>query len=194
MPVAGGATPPQTPAQPAAPTSGGTGTPATGDPDGLGDAGKQALKAEREARATAERDRNEFKRQLEELQNASKSDQEKAIIAARKEGAAEVLGKYEAAVRRSEVRAALSGAGISTSLLDLAVNAAEFSSLKVTDGGDVEGLAEAVAAFKKAKPDLFAKATAGNGAAPDFGGGPRGTAAGGGSDVNSLIRRAAGRA
>lgn len=191
-PVAGGATPPQTPATPAAPASGGTAAPATGDPDGLGDAGKRAIQKERDDAAAAKRERDDYKRQLEDLQNASKTDQEKALIAAKNEGKAEVLGKYQAAVRRSEVRAALSAAGISTSVLDLAVRADEFSSLKVTDDGDVDGLQGAVDAFKKAKPDLFGKA-AGNGAAPDFGGGPRGTAAGGGADVNSLIRRAAGR-
>lgn len=193
MPVVGGATPPQTPASPAAPASGGSPAPATGDPDGLGDAGKRAIQKERDDAAAAKRERDEFKRQLEELQNASKTDQEKAVIAARNEGKAEVLGKYQAAVRRSEVRAALSAAGISSSVLDLAVRADEFASLKVTDDGDVDGLQGAVDAFKKAKPDLFGKAAAGNGAAPDFGGGPRGTAAGGGADVNSLIRRAAGR-
>jgi len=193
-PVAGGATPPQTPATPAAPASGGTTTPATGDPDGLGDAGKRAIQQERDAAAAAKRERDEFKRQLEELQNASKTDQEKALVAAKNEGKAEVLGKYEAAVRRSEVRAALSAAGIASSVLDLAVRADEFAGLKVTDDGDVDGLQAAVDAFKKAKPDLFGKAGAGNGAAPDFGGGPRGTAAGAGTDVNSLIRRAAGRA
>jgi hypothetical protein len=190
-PVAGGATLPQTPALPAAPASGGTSTPATGDPDGLGDAGKRAIQQERDARSAATRERDEFKRQLEELQNASKTDHEKAIAQARKEGAAEVLGKYQVAVRRSEVRAALSAAGISTSLLDLAVKADEFSALKVTDDGDVEGLSGAVDAFKKARPDLF-KAPSGGGA-PDFGGGPRGTPAGAGQDMNALIRRAAGR-
>src|ERR1041385_2287487 len=89
-PVAGGATPSQTPANPAAPVSGGTTAPATGDPDGLGDAGKRAIQAEREAKAAAIRERDELKARLDELENASKSDHDKAIAAARNEGKAEV--------------------------------------------------------------------------------------------------------
>ena len=193
-PVAGGATPSQTPASPAAPASGGTTAPATGDPDGLGDAGKRAIQAEREAKAAAIRERDELKARLDELENASKSDHEKAIAAAKNEGKAEVLGKYQGAVRRSEVRAALSAAGISSTVLDLAAKADEFESLKVTDDGDVEGLDAAVEAFKKARPDLFKPASGGNGRAADFGGGPRGTPAAGGGDLNTFIRRAAGRA
>lgn len=191
-PVAAGATPAQTPAQPAAPASGGSTAPATGDPDGLGDAGKAAIQREREARAAATRERDDFKRQLEELQNANRSDHEKAVAAAKKEGSAEAVAKLHPAIRRSAVRAALSAAGVTSAMLDLAVRADQFAGLKVTDDGDIEGLDAAVADFKKAMPDLFKAAPAANGA-PDFGGGPRGTPAGAGTDMNRLIRLAAGR-
>ena len=193
-PVAGGATPSQTPAQPAATTApAASAAPATGDVDDLGEGGKRAIRAERERAAAAERERDEFRRQLEELQNSTRTEAEKAIAQAKKDGAAEVLTKVHAQVRRSEVRAALSAAGLSSSMLDLAAKADEFANLKVTDEGDVQGLDQAIADFKKAMPDLFkAQPTAPK--APDLGGGPRGTPAGSGNDLNAYIRRAAGRA
>ena len=194
-PVAGGATPAQTPAQPAAPTSGGTTAPATGDPDGLGDAGKRALDAERKRAETAEKAAKDAQARIEELESATKTDQEKAVAQAKKDGATEVLAKAQAQVRRSEVRAALISAGVSSAVLDLAARADEFASLKVTDEGDVEGLDAAIDAFKKKVPDLFKPTGPVNGGRPaDFGGGPRGTPATAGQDMNTLIRRAAGRA
>jgi len=191
-PAVPGATPGQTPAQPAPATPAVPAAPATGDEDGLGDAGKRALRSERELRAAAERERDDFRKRLEELENASKSDHEKALAQAKRDGAAEVADRYQAAIRRSEVRAALVAAGAPASVVDLAARADQFSSLKVTDDGEVTGLAEAVEAFRKAMPDLFAKPAAPRGA--DFGGGPRGAPIGGGTDMNTLIRRAAGRA
>lgn len=191
-PAVAGATPAQTPASPAPAAPAAPTTPATGADDGLGDAGKRALHAEREARTAAERERNELRARLEELENASKSDAEKAIAAARKEGGAEVLAKVQDRVRRTEVRAALQAAGITPSVMDLAARADQFSALKVNDEGEVAGLEDAVKAFREAMPDLFPKTQA----APrtgDFGGGARGKAAAGAGDMNSVIRRAAGR-
>jgi hypothetical protein len=159
MPAAGGATPPQSPPAtppaadpPAAPTP-----PATGDDGALGDSGKLTLEKERTARKAAEKAAADAQRRIEELELATKSDTEKAIAQAKKEGADEVTARWSAQVRRSEVKAALTGAGINASVLDLAVNAAEFAALKVTEDGDVEGLSDAIKAFKAAKPDLFTK-------------------------------------
>lgn len=194
-PVVGGATPPQTPVQPAAAAPGASGEPATGYPDGLGDAGKRALDDMKAAKKAAEAQAKTALEELEKLRAATATDAEKAIAQARKEGATEVLGKAQAQIRRSEVRAALSAAGLSGTLVDLASRADEFASLKVSDDGEVEGLNSAVDAFKKAQPDLFRTTTA----APRPGGGdsglgPRGTPPGAGMDMNSIIRRAAGRA
>jgi hypothetical protein len=133
--------------------------PATGDDDGLGDAGKRALESRTRPGEAAERERDDLKRRLEELENASKSEHEKALAQAKKDGRAEVARKLPGAVRRSEVRAALSRRGPSD-VLDLASRADEFAALKVNDEGEVQGLDEAVEAFKKATPDLFAKAPA----------------------------------
>lgn len=190
-PVVGGATPPQTPAQPAPGSTTAAPASATGDDDALGDAGKRALKAERDRAVTAEKSRDELAKRLEDLENASRSDHERALLQAKKEGASEVATRYEAALRRSEVRAALSAAGVSAGVLDLATRADEFTSLKVNDEGAVVGLDGAVEAFRKAMPDLF---TTRSPRGTDFGGGPRGAPATGGMDMNTMIRRAAGRA
>lgn len=158
MPAAGGATPPQSPpASPAADPPTTPAAPATGDPDVLGDAGKRALRAEREQRAAAERERDELKTRLEQLEGASKTEQQKALDEAVKAAKAETQASADARIRRAEVKAALAASGIVASELDLAAIAPEFGKLKVTDQGDVEGLAEAVKDFKEAHPTLFAK-------------------------------------
>lgn len=146
------ATPPATPAPAAA---------ATGSPDDtLGEGGKRALADERKRAATAEKERDELRKRLEALEEAGKSENEKALAAARKEGAAEAQTKADARIRRAEVRAALTAAGISATELDLAAMAADFAELKVAETGDVTGLADAVTAFKAAHPGLFAKPAA----------------------------------
>lgn len=157
-PAAAGATPAQTtPVSPAADPVTPT-TPAMGD-DGLGDAGKRAIDAER-ASARAEKARaDKAEKALTDLQNASKSDAEKALAAAKAEGASEVTERYHAMIRRSEVKAALAGSGINPSVLDLALGAPEFAGLKVADDGSVEGLDAAVAQFKGSRADLFKPAT-----------------------------------
>jgi hypothetical protein len=192
-PVATGATPAQTPAQPAAAAQTPASDPATGYPDGLGDAGKRALDDMKAAKKAAEAEAKTAREELDKLRAATATDAEKALAQAKKDGAAEVLTKAQVMVRRSEVRAALASAGLAGNLLDLAARADEFAKLNVTDDGDVEGLAAAVEAFKKATPDLFKPATPNGGRPVDFGGGPRGTPPAAGRDMNTLIRTAAGR-
>jgi hypothetical protein len=182
---------PQTPAQPAAAAPGASGESATDYPDGLGDAGKRALDDMKAAKKAAEKAAKDATAELEQLRAATATDAEKALAQARKEGATEVLGRAQSQIRRSEVRAALAAAGLSGTLVDLASRSDEFASLKVSDDGEVEGLNHAVDAFKKAQPDLF---KSGQRTGGDTGLGPRGTPPGAGTDMNSLIRRAAGRA
>ena len=186
-----GATPAQTtPVSPAADAKTDPATPATGEPDGLGDAGKRAIDAMKAERDAARREAAEAKRRADELEDANKTEHEKEVAEAKKAGAAEVLDRVHGQVRRSEVRAALLAAGVQPGLVDLASRADQFASLKVTDDG-VEGLDGAVEAFRKATPELFAKPKATPG---DAGLGPRGTPAAGGTDLNTFIRREAGRA
>lgn len=156
-PAAAGATPAQTPpAQPATPTPAAAPTPpATGDPDALGDAGKAALEKERSARKAAEAAAREAVAELEKIRTANQSEADKALADAKKAGGDEVLARVHTQVRRSEVKAALSAAGINGQVLELATKDDRFTSLKVKDDGVVDGLEDAVKAFKAAQPDLF---------------------------------------
>lgn len=150
--IVAGAMPVQTsPAPPAAATP--PDAPATGD--ALGDPGKKALDAMKAERNAAVNAAKAAEAELEKLRLTTATDFEKAIAAARKEGADTVIELANAKVRRSEVRAALATAGINASVLDLATKADEFAALKVNDTGEVEGLADAIKAFKTAKADLF---------------------------------------
>lgn len=126
---------------------------ATSTDEPLGDAGKGALQAERKAAREATKRAEAAERELEALRTANQSDQEKAIAAARKEGAAEAKAQADARVRRSEVRRVLATAGCVD--VDIAAMAGDFSDLAVTEDGDVEGLDKAVAEFQKAHPTLF---------------------------------------
>lgn len=80
-PILGGSQPegePTPPApQPAPPPPPDVTPPATDD-DKLGDAGKAAIKAEREARKAAEKERNEFRDRLKAIEDKDKSELEKA--------------------------------------------------------------------------------------------------------------------
>lgn len=166
-----GATPDQTAAAGAAGTQPATGATGAGD-DALGEAGKRALQAEREARKVAEDARKAAERELEALRAASQTDQEKALAAARKEGATEATQKAERKVRQAEVRRALAAAGCSD--VELAAIAPDFASLPVTEDGDIEGLPKAIEAFKSAHGSLFGARSVGS---PDAGTGGHATPA-----------------
>lgn len=183
--------PPATPAvsAPAVPAP-----PATGDdyPEGLGDAGKRAIDRMKAERDAALESAKVTARAHDELKAKHQTESERALDDAKKAGASEVTERFHGQIRRAEIRTALTGAGINASVLDLAAKADEFAALKVTEEGEVAGLDAAVEAFRKARPDLFsAKATP---RPSDAGLGPRGVPAAGGSDLNTYIRRAAGRA
>jgi hypothetical protein len=185
-PVAEGATPSQTtPVSPAPATAAPT-TPATGEPDGNGltsDAGRQALQRERDRAEKAERE-------LARVTRANLTENERAIADAKAAGELAATERFTGAVRRSEVQRALLSAGIDPSLIDIAARADQFAALKVSPDGAVEGVEAAVESFKKATPALFTKPSG----RPDTGLGPRGTPATGGTDLNTWIRKEAGRA
>jgi len=159
-PVVEGARPSQN--QPASPATGiapAAPSSATDASEQLGDAGKQALdrmkadkKASDDARKVAESERNALQARIEELENATRSDTEKAIATARKEAVAEVESRYQARIRASEVKSALTAAGMVDP--EPVLGASQFTALKVTEDG-VEGLDKAVEAFKTAHPRLF---------------------------------------
>lgn len=147
-PVVAGATPVQS-----APTQGEP-TTATVIDDQLGDAGRRALQAERQAARDAAKRAEAAERELEALRTATQSEQEKALAAARKEGAAEAAAKADGRVRRAEVRRALAAAGCVD--VDIAAMAGDFGELAVTEDGDVVDLDKTVNGFRSTHPALFA--------------------------------------
>lgn len=158
--------------------------------DALGDAGKLALdrmKAERDqARADAKRAKS-LEAELAKLREATATDSDKAIAAAKAEGAAEATNSANARIVRAEVRSL--AAGKLADPMD-AVQFLDLDDFKIDANGDVDvkAIAKAIDALLTDKPYL---AAAGN-RAPGVPVGARGDA--GGEDMNSLLRRAAGRA
>ena len=162
-----GATPPATTTPP--PATDGEGT--------LGDAGKRAIQAEREAREAVENENKTLKERLTALESATLTDQEKAVHAAVRDAERGRDAHWMGLFRTNVVEGALRGAGIvSQEALETALAYPRFGNLKVnSETGVVEGVAEVVEAYKKAVPQLFRSAGSG-GAQP---GGPWGRAEGG---------------
>ncbi len=144
----------------------------TGDQaDDLGDAGRRALAEERRARKAAERE-------LANLRKAAMSDQERAVAEARTAGATEAARAAAPRLVRAEFRAAAAGQ-VDRQTLDAYLEDVDLTKFIGDDG----------------EPDLKAIAKRierlGGGRPADFDGGARSTAAAP-TDMNSLIRRAAG--
>lgn len=139
-------------APPEAPPSAAPTNPAVDPP--LGEAGKRAIKAEREAAAEARRELDAAKAELEALRTSQMSDQDKALKAARAEGAAEVSAKFATQVLHSEIRAA---AAMKLADPSDAVRLLDLSKFKVTDGSvDTKAIASAIDELVTAKPYLAA--------------------------------------
>lgn len=79
------------------------------EPDGLGDAGKAAIAAERKRASAAEKENKALKARLDDIESANQSETEKAINQARKEAAeaatAEVTKSFRDRILQSEVKA-----------------------------------------------------------------------------------------
>jgi hypothetical protein len=175
-----GATPAQDPASGTAtgatPAAGSSTTPPTGATpgadDGLGDTGKRILADARRAAKEAEDRARAAEAELTQIREAGQSEQEKALTTARREATRERDAYWQARFREAEVRGALRGAGLTNEkLIPVLVAAPHFANLKVSEAGTVEGIAEAITAFKQDSPELFnadhrptPNATAGGGA------------------------------
>lgn len=191
-PAAEGATPSQTPDQPAAgTTTAAPSEPATGDEGALGESGKRALEAERSARREAEDRAKKAEKERDDLKLATASEADKAIAAARSEGEKAVIERLHAAVRRSAVREALAAAGATPSLVPDLSLAAEFTGLKVGDNDeiDAEELAKAVKAHKARVPDAYTKPTPPAGATGSSDGGAAGSGQPPAKDLESALER-----
>jgi hypothetical protein len=157
--------------EPGEPNAGGGGAtpPAT---DGLGDAGKAAIQAERAAateanrlRAAAEADRERLQKELDALKGQTQTEQEKAIEAARKEARTQVMGEIGGSLISSAVEAAAATAKFhdSTDAVDKLRH--RFSEITVSEAGVVDKakVAELVKELAESKPHLV---QSGSGATP----------------------------
>lgn len=147
-------------------------TDAPAEDDGLGDAGKKALAAERAAAKAAEKRAKAAEAELEKLRLASASAEEKALAAAKAEGRNEALAVSNARLLRAEVKAAAAGVLQDP---DDAVRLLDLDEFEVGEDGEVnaKALRAAVQRLAESKPYLAvgAKPTAlpGGGATPSQG-------------------------
>lgn len=161
-------------------------TPAATADEPLGDTGLAALKREREQREAAEKSARELARKLKVYEDAEKTESEKTserITALEAERDALVAARREDTLRLAASAAARK---LGFKNPDLAFRLVASGSVEYDEKGqpkNVERLLEDLA-----KADPYLTTTTG-----DWGGGPRGTPADGGQDMNTLIRRAAGR-
>jgi hypothetical protein len=160
------------------------GDPPPGDDDGLGEAGKRALDAERNARKAAERKARDFETELNRFRESSMSEQEKAIEQAKREARAEATTAFNGRLVQAEVRAVAAG-----KLADPedAVRFLDLDEFTVDGDGKVDRkpITGAIEKLLKDKPYLAASATRPTGDADQ---GARGGPAG--SSMNDLIRGA----
>lgn len=134
-------------------------------------ANQEAARYRRELRAA--------QTELEKVRQAGLSEQEKAVAAAKAEGAAAAAKANAPRLVKAELRAAAADAGLPKEALAGFLEYADLTRF-VGDDGDVDDKAIG-AAIKKL----------GGGKPADFDGGPRITA-GAPTDMNALIRRSAG--
>jgi len=163
------ATPPATP--PKAPDA---------DPEGLGEAGLKALRAERNRADASERARLAAEAERDELRTKNQTTEEKALDAAKKAGHDEATLEANRRITRSEIRGAASGkmhdpedAGSMLGDLDRFIVKGEV---------DIKAITSAIDELVKAKPYLAAAGKA----RPLPGGGATQSS---GSSFNDTIRR-----
>lgn len=178
-PPATGATPP--PATGAATPPPKADPPKNEDPEGLGEAGLRALRAERARADAAERARLAAEAERDELRTKNQTAEEKAIEAAKKAGRDEATLEANRRIARSEIKAAAGGK------LQDAEDAASFlgdiDRFIVKGEVDSKAITSAIDELVKAKPYL---AAAGNKARPLPGGGATQSS---GTSFNDTIRR-----
>lgn len=150
------------------------------DPEGLGEAGLKALRAERARADEAERKRLAAEAERDELRSKNQTAEEKAIEAAKKAGREEATLEANRRIARSEIRAAAGGK------LQDAEDAASFlgdlDRFIVKGEVDSKAITSAIDELVKAKPYL---AAAGKGRPLPGGGATQSS----GTSFNDTIRR-----
>lgn len=137
----------------------------------LGDEGKKAIKAERDARRAAERALKDVRAELDTLKQSQMSDQEKAILAAKAEARTEALAEANRRVVAAEVKAAAVGKVVNPTL---AVKLVDTTAITVADDGSVDQAAvnDALDQLLTDYPELVPTPTRASGSAD---GGPKKT-------------------
>lgn len=121
---------------------------------------KTALDRERQLRRDAEkraRDGDAHKAKLDELEAAGQSETEKAVTAARKEGAQEAIAGANARVVAAEARALAAEAKFRNPQLAVRAISDELRGIKVTDDGivDTESITNALKVLAASEPYLI---------------------------------------
>lgn len=155
------------------------------------------LARERKNRQAAESRLAELEAEIQKHREDAMSEQEKALEKAKREAAEAAKAEVTAAATRrlfaAEVRIAAAGKVIDPDLFadaEVAQRLLGFDEIPTTDDGDIDTKAveKAVSELLTKKPHLAARRGVGGA------GGPQGTPVGSASDVNSWLRRQAGRA
>lgn len=107
-------------------TSEATETAETTETEQLGDGGKKALDAERARARNAEKQAKSLQKELDELRQASMSEQEKAVEAAKAAGRAEAVLESGKRLARAELRAQGSEKGLDVTALIEDVDLSKF--------------------------------------------------------------------
>lgn len=134
------------------------------DDDGLGDAGKKALAAERQKARDAEKRAKAAEAERDKIRNEHASDAEKALNAARAEGVTEASKQWAPRVVRAEFKAAAAGRFTAEQLNEL-LEDLDLSKY-LTDDGEVDE-ARIAKKIDALAPDP------GKSKVPSFNGGPR---------------------
>lgn len=154
------------------------------DPEGLGEAGLKALRAERARGEKAERDLAALRAENDDLRAKTQTEAEKAVAAAKKEGRAEAEAEANRRIVRSELRA-ISATRVSDPE-DAAALLGDLDRFVVKGEVDTKAITSAIDELVKAKPYL---APAGK-ARPLPGGSATQSS---GVSINDAIRQKAGR-
>lgn len=161
-------------------------TPDPADTGQLGAAGLSALQREREQREAAEKREKALAKELKAYQDKDKSESEKT--AERITELERERDQFASARREDSLRIAAMTAARKLGYRnpDLAFRLIATGAVDYDEAGQPRNVERLLDEIAKADPYLVGNAT-------DYGGGPRGKASGSDTDMNSLIRKAAGR-
>lgn len=145
----------------------------------LGEPGKRALDAEREARKAAEKRASAIETELSQLREAQMTEQERAVAEARREGEQSATDKVIDRLFSAEVRAAAAAKVADPDLFAdpmVARRLLGIDAVPTNESGDIDGaaIARSIDALIEAKPYLAAKPASATRPTGEADGGARG--------------------